>query len=44
MNYFLTAFLKTPQIDADPEAEWTTRWNDSNPGTGSGFGTIAKLV
>ncbi len=28
MNYFLTAFLKSPQIDADPEASWTFRWNN----------------
>lgn len=28
MNYFLTAFLKNPQIDPDPEASWTFRWNN----------------
>jgi uncharacterized protein (DUF1800 family) len=28
MNYFLTAFLKSPQIDADPEGSWTFRWNN----------------
>jgi uncharacterized protein (DUF1800 family) len=28
LNYFLTAFLKTPQIDADPEGAWTFRWNN----------------
>ena len=27
LNYFLQAFLFEPQIDADPEAEWTNRWN-----------------
>jgi uncharacterized protein (DUF1800 family) len=27
MNYFLTAFLKSPQIDVDPEGMWTFRWN-----------------
>ena len=27
MNYFLQAFLYEPQLDADPEAEWTNRWN-----------------
>ncbi|HEV8514915.1 MAG TPA: DUF1800 family protein [Cyclobacteriaceae bacterium] len=27
MNYFLTAFLLTPQLDADPEGMWTFRWN-----------------
>lgn len=27
MNYFLTAFLKSPQIDTDPEGEWANRWN-----------------
>jgi hypothetical protein len=29
MNYFLTAFIKSPQIDADPEAAWTSRWNNN---------------
>ncbi len=28
LNYFLTAFLKSPQIDTDPEASWTFRWNN----------------
>ncbi len=28
MNYFLSAFLFTPQIDADPEGQWTNRWNN----------------
>ena len=28
MNYFLTAFLKNPEIDADPEGSWTFRWNN----------------
>jgi len=28
LNYFLTAFLKSPEIDADPEASWTFRWNN----------------
>lgn len=28
MNYFLTAFLMSPQIDADPEAAWTFRWTN----------------
>ena len=28
LNYFLTAFLKSPQIDPDPEASWTFRWNN----------------
>jgi hypothetical protein len=28
MNYFLTAFLKSPQIDADPEGSWSFRWNN----------------
>ena len=28
LNYFLTAFLKSPQLDADPEASWTFRWNN----------------
>jgi uncharacterized protein (DUF1800 family) len=26
LNYFLTAFLKTPLFDTDPEGEWTYRW------------------
>lgn len=34
LNYFLTAFLFSPQIDADPEAAWTTRWdNNEDPET-----------
>lgn len=28
LNYFLMAFLYSPQIDADPEATWTTRWTN----------------
>jgi len=28
MNYFLTAFLKSPQIDADPEERWAFRWGN----------------
>lgn len=28
LNYFLTAFLKSPQFDADPEGAWTMRWNN----------------
>jgi uncharacterized protein (DUF1800 family) len=28
LNYFLTAFLKSPQIDADPEGAWSFRWNN----------------
>jgi uncharacterized protein (DUF1800 family) len=28
LNYFLNAFIKNPQIDADPEASWTFRWNN----------------
>ena len=26
LNYFLNAFLYSPQIDADPESAWTFRW------------------
>lgn len=26
LNYFLTAFIKSPPIDVDPEAAWTDRW------------------
>ena len=34
MNYFLTAFIKTPLIDTDPEASWTDRWaNGRDPET-----------
>lgn len=29
LNYFLMAFLYSPQIDADPEASWTFRWNNN---------------
>jgi len=29
MNYFLTAFLLSPQLDADPEGMWTFRWNSN---------------
>jgi uncharacterized protein (DUF1800 family) len=29
MNYFLTAFLFSPKIDNDPEAQWTLRWNNN---------------
>lgn len=28
LNYFLFAFLRDPQIDEDPEAAWTFRWNN----------------
>lgn len=27
LNYFLSAFLFAPQIDADPEASWSFRWD-----------------
>jgi uncharacterized protein (DUF1800 family) len=43
MNYFLTAFLKTPQIDADPEAEWTLRWNNPNLEPEVVFGQLQSL-
>ncbi len=29
INYFLTAFIKSPQIDPDPEVAWTNRWNNN---------------
>lgn len=32
LNYFLMAFLYSPQIDADPEASWTFRWNNNVDG------------
>ncbi len=28
LNYFLVAFLFSPQIDPDPEGSWTFRWNN----------------
>ena len=28
LNYFLSAFLFSPQIDPDPEASWTNRWTN----------------
>ncbi|WP_370090136.1 DUF1800 family protein [Ekhidna sp.] len=28
LNYFLQAFLYSPQFDADPEAAWTNRWTN----------------
>jgi len=28
LNYFLEAFLYSPQIDDDPEAGWTERWTN----------------
>jgi len=28
LNYFLNAFLKSPQLDPDPEASWTLRWTN----------------
>jgi hypothetical protein len=28
LNYFLNAFIKSPQIDADPEAAWNVRWTN----------------
>lgn len=32
LNYFLFAFLYSPQLDSDPEAAWTERWtNLSDP-------------
>jgi uncharacterized protein (DUF1800 family) len=43
MNYFLTAFLKTPQIDADPEAEWTVRWNNPSMEPEVVFGQLQSL-
>lgn len=29
LNYFLTAFLYSPQIDPDPEVSWTNRWDNN---------------
>lgn len=30
LNYFLSAFLFAPQIDTDPEASWTFRWDNGS--------------
>ena len=30
LNYFLSVFLYSPQIDMDPEAAWTERWDNNN--------------
>lgn len=43
LNYFLQAFLFEPQIDADPEAEWTNRWN-GNMEMDVVEGQLVKLV
>ncbi len=29
LNYFLTVFLFSPQIDSEPESAWTNRWNNN---------------
>ncbi|UXX78130.1 DUF1800 domain-containing protein [Reichenbachiella carrageenanivorans] len=29
LNYFLMAFLYSPQIDTDPEGSWSFRWNNA---------------
>ncbi len=28
LNYFISAFLSNPEIDADPEGSWTFRWQN----------------
>lgn len=34
LNYFMNAFLYNPQLDMDPEASWTFRWdNNEDPET-----------
>ena len=33
LNYFLNAFLYSPQIDPDPEASWTIRWDSGESDT-----------
>ena len=43
LNYFLRAFLYEPQIDAEPETEWTNRWN-SNFELGVVDGQLVKLI
>ncbi len=30
LHFFLAAFLYSPQIDLDPESEWTSRWQTGN--------------
>lgn len=32
LNYFLMAFLYSPQIDADPEGSWSFRWTNIEDG------------
>lgn len=39
LNYFLNAFLFSPQIDNDPEAGWNTRWT-----TGADPETVANQL
>ncbi len=43
LNYFLQAFLFEPQLDADPEGEWTNRWN-TNYEMGVVEGQLVKLI
>ena len=43
LNYFLTAFLYSPQIDADPEGSWTTRW-DNNQDTETLANQVLSLI
>ncbi len=43
LNYFLQAFLFEPKIDANPEAEWTNRWN-TNYEMGVVEGQLVSLI
>ena len=43
LNYFLKAFLFEPQIDADPEAEWSNRYNGTFE-MGVIEGQLVKLI
>lgn len=43
LNYFLQAFLYEPQLDADPEGEWTNRWN-ANYEMDVVYGQLLKLA
>ncbi len=43
MNYFLQAFLFEPKIDAEPETEWTKRW-ETNFEMSVVDGQLLKLI
>lgn len=43
LNYFLRAFLYEPQLDPEPETEWTNRWN-ANFEMGVVDGQLVQLI